>query len=147
MNEVARLEMLDKLRRRFRRQSEFAQGYSPLYCRLFGLIADWLDAFSGNDRLVDWLVHSSLGRSSFDVPLVLMAGLHREILRRSAGVSALARYFPTAGGLLPVGDRGLAEALRTAMLSSRPMLEQCLRTETVQTNETGRGLCWLLPIL
>lgn len=140
-------EMRDKLRARFRRQSEFAQGYSPLYARLFGLVADWLTDSSDKDPLVVWLVATSSGRSSFDVPLLLMAGLHRQILRRSAGVNALARYFPTVGGKAPVGDEGLAEALRTAMVSSRSVLEQCLRTETVQTNESGRGLCWLLPVL
>lgn len=139
-------ERFDKLRRRFRRQSEFAQGYSPLYARLFGLIADWMDADTGADPLVGWLMRASLGRSSFDVPLVLMAGLHREVLQGSANVSELARCFPTAGGAVPVEDAALAKALRSALLATQPQLEQCLRTETVQTNETGRGLCWLLPV-
>ena len=147
MTSQALSERVDKLRRRFRRQSEFARGYSPLYARLFGLIADWMDADTGVDPLVDWLVHAAAGRASFDVPLVLMAGLHREILHGSANVSELAAFFPTVGGTLQAEDAALPGALRTALFACQSLLEQDLRSETVQTNETGRGLCWLLPVL
>lgn len=135
-----------KIIRRFRRQQEFAAGYSPLYACLFGILADWLQAEPGNDPPADWLLQSSAGRSSFDVPLLLLAGLHREILTRPASVADLARYFPTAGGRLLPSEGDLRTAVHRALVSCRTELEAFIRSATVQTNEAARGLCWLLPL-
>jgi len=136
-----------RLSRRFRKQQEFAAGYSPLYSRLFGLLADWLATEPGRDPLVDWLLQAAATRSSFDVPLLLLAGLHRDILTGVVEVAALAHYYPTVGGTRSADDRDLAAALRAAIRARQNPLADFLRTATVQTNETARGLCWLLPVL
>lgn len=136
-----------RLTRRFRKQQEFAAGYSPLYSRLFGLLAGWLAAEQGSDPLVEWLLQAAATRSSFDIPLLLAAGLHRDILAGVAEVAALAQYYPTVGGIRSADDSDFAVALRQAILARHDSLTVFLRTATVQTNETARGLCWLLPVL
>lgn len=78
---------------RFRRQEQFARGYSPLYERLFAAVAGWLEA--DRDTLADWLVGAAAGRQSLDVTLLLAAGLYRDIL---AGEPAVARVL-AGGGL------------------------------------------------
>jgi len=136
-----------RLTGRFRKQQEFAAGYSPLYSRLFGLLADWLTAARPSDPLVDWLLQATATRSSFDVPLLLLAGLHRDVLTGVAEAADLARYYPTAGGTRQPDEGELAGALRAAILARKDHLAAFLATATVQTNETARGLCWLLPVL
>lgn len=136
-----------RLARRFRKQQEFAAGYSPLYSRLFGVLADWLATEPQCDPVVDWLLQVSATRSSFDVPLLLLAGLHRDILVGVVELSALARYYPTVGGRRSPEDKNLAVDLREAILARKNHLAAFICTATVQTNETARGLCWLLPIL
>lgn len=140
-------ELYLRLTRRFRKQQEFAAGYSPLYSRLFGVLADWLAVGQGCDPLVDWLLKAAATRPSFDVPLLLLAGLHRDILTGVPEVQALARYYHTVGGTRLAQDPDLAKALRQAILARQNVLADFLRTATVQTNETARGLCWLLPVL
>lgn len=133
------------LAEKFRRQQEFSAEYSPLYACLFGTLADWLDI--GNDAaLIAWLTEASRGRDAFDVPLLLLAGLHRDILDGVSSVASLARYYPTVGGSLPCGTTEFAAALRDAMMARRNRLAQFMQTATVQTNETGRGIIWLVPL-
>jgi hypothetical protein len=135
-----------QLSRRFRKQAGFAAGYSPLYALLFGLVAEWLED-DRPDPLVEWLLDVSAGRADIDVSLLLMAGIHREVLRRSPETLELARFFPTAGGVVPdVVTTGLRDSLRQSILSHRQALEPFIRQATVQTNETARGLAWLLPL-
>lgn len=139
-------DVQSRLAQRFRKQQAFTAGYSPLYVRLFGVIADWLAAEPGDDPLVDWLVQAATGRSSFDVTLLLLAGLHRDILAGCPEVEALARFYPTSGGTLSPEDETLPDVLREALLSRRVSLAEFVQTAQVQTNETARGLCWLLPV-
>lgn len=139
-------DVQSRLAQRFCKQQAFTAGYSPLYARLFGVIADWLAAEPGDDPLVDWLVRAATGRSSFDVTLLLLAGLHRDILAGCPEVEALARFYPTVGGMLSAGDEVLPSALREALLSRRVSLAEFVQTAQVQTNETARGQCWLLPV-
>ena len=136
-----------RLARRFRKQQAFTAGYSPLYSRLFGILADWLAAEPGVDPQVDWLLRAGAARSSFDVPLLLLAGLHRDILAGCADVQALARYFPTMGGTKLPEEGDIAVCLRQAIGARQDHLGDFLGTALVQTNETARGLCWLLPVL
>ncbi len=135
-----------RLARRFRKQQEFAVGYSPLYTRLFGLLADWLTADPQSDPLVEWLLRAGATRATFDVPLLLLAGLHRDVLSGEGEVASLADYYPTVGGTRLPEDGELAGALRAAILARKNQLADFLSTATVQTNETARGLCWLLPV-
>ncbi|MCB8943398.1 MAG: DUF2332 domain-containing protein [Ardenticatenaceae bacterium] len=134
-----------KLTYRFRKQEEFAADYSPLYSRFFSTVANWL-ADDTDDQVTDWLFAASNGRSAFDIPLLLAAGLHRDILLQVPEVAELAAYYPSAGGERPFTDPHFATALRQAILMRRDALAAFIQAATVQTNETGRGLCWLLPL-
>jgi hypothetical protein len=135
-----------RLQRRFRKQQTFTEGYSPLYSRMLGLLADWLSA-DQNDELSRWLLAVAASRASFDVPLLLLAGLHREILAGNPEVETLARFFPSVGGNQHVDAKDLGSSLRQAILARRDELAAFVGAATVQTNEPGRGLCWLLPTL
>lgn len=140
---------LSELERQFRSQSQFADGYSALYASLFAIVAGWLAGGEG-DPLVKWLLEASAGRAPLDVTLLLMAGLHREVLAGRGG--DLASYYPTAIAAAPevAARRTLAVtlpvALREAIMARRESLAEFIRTANVQTNETGRGLAWLLPV-
>ncbi len=136
---------LARLARSFRDQQRFAEGYAPLTARLFAQVATWLEApAAGEDPLVTWLVAATEGRQPFAVTNLLLAGLHRDVLAGVPAVADLARFYPTAGG--EPGRPNLEPALREAILARRESLATFLQTATVQTNETGRGLVWLLPL-
>lgn len=138
-------DLRHRLTRRFARQRDFAAATSPLSARLCDLLAGCL-AGDGADDLADWLVDAAQTRASFDVPMLLLAGLHRDVLASVPEAADLARYFPTVGGDCPPDAPQLAAVLRAAILARRAQLTEFLRTATVQTNETARGLCWLLPV-
>lgn len=140
------LNFQTKLAHRFRKQQIFADGYSPLSARLFGIVADWLEAGDG-DPLVAWLVGAGNGRAPLDVTLLLLAGLHRDVLNRVAAAGELAQYYPTAGGTRAPDDTHLPHILRQTIMARREQLAPFIQTAAVQTNETARGVCWLLPLL
>jgi hypothetical protein len=134
-----------QLAHRFRKQQEFADGYSPLSARLFGIVADWLEA-GGKDELVDWLLDVGNGRAPLDITLLLLAGLHRDVLNQEPETAGLAAYYPTVGGILPHDDSHLPQILCKTILARREQLTPFIQTANVQTNETARGVCWLLPV-
>ena len=133
-----------RLARRFARQRDFSAAASPLSARLCDLVSAWLTGVPG-DSLGDWLVDATLDRASFEVPMLLLAGLHRDVLVEAPEMADLRRYFPTVGGRRPPNDPQLAPILRAAILARKTELAHFLGTATVQTNETARGLSWLLP--
>jgi len=79
--------------------------------------------------------------------MLVLAAIHREILRGNADFACLAAYFPTVGGRRAIDVEEMRQELEPLLLANRKMLERFLQTATVQTNETSRGLCWLLPSL
>lgn len=137
--------MLPALHDAFGRQQRFADGYSPLYAHLFGVVADWLAA-GEVDEVAGWLVALAAARRPFDLTLLLPAALHREVLAGTPEAAPLAAFYPTAGGRVPDTPAPLAEALRRVIVARREPLEAFIRRANVQTNETGRGLAWLLPV-
>src|SRR5690606_25698346 len=136
------------LQRVFSEQARFAAGYSPLYARLFAIVGRWLSGEAA-DPVVDWLLAAAFPRKAFDVTLLLMAAVHREILSGAAEARALADFYPTAGGRLPddADEPALAAALRDLILERDDALAGFIGRADVQTNETGRGLVWLLPVV
>ncbi len=131
----------------FQKQVTFATDYSPFYARLFGIVAAWLEKGEG-DLIVDWLLAAANGRSPFNIPLLLLAGVHRDVLMGVPTSAGLAQYYPTVGGAADFMDEEeLDIILKTAVLSRQESLAHFIQTATVQTNETGRGLVWLLPLL
>ena len=138
-----------ELARQFRNQSRFADGYSPLYASLFAIVAGWL-AGDEPDPLVEWLLDAAADRPPFDVTLLLVAALHREVLAGQA--PDLAAYYATVPDSFssePV-PRPIAVtlplAIKETILARSEPLAEFIRTANVQTNETGRGLVWLLPV-
>jgi len=135
----------DDLRDVFHQQQRFADGYSPLYAHLFGIVTGWLAA-GETDEVVAWLLELAAARRPFDLTLLLPAALHRDVLAGAPEAAPLAAFYPTAGGRVPDSPAPLAEALRRVILARREALETFIRRANVQTNETGRGLAWLLPV-
>ncbi len=143
--ESRRHELLEQ----FRNQQTFATEYSPLYAFIFGTVAGWLE-HNGRDPLVVWLVETTAERPAFDVTLLLMAGLHRLVLAGDVAASELAFAYATAGGSFPSSSSGqsrLADALYDMIMARQSVLSEFLQNGRVQTNETARGLVWLLPAL
>lgn len=151
-------DRLVDLARRFRQQQQFSEDYSPLYAALFGTVAGWLTDSPG-DPVVRWLVKATTDRPAFDVSNLLAAGLHHEVLSGSVEVTALAAYYPTVGGdaspehLFKHNDNrsktlsvDFVHALHDAILARQGTLATFLKSNSVQTNETGRGISWLLPL-
>ncbi|NER32353.1 MAG: DUF2332 family protein, partial [Symploca sp. SIO1C4] len=101
-------DFMTELHRRFQKQAEFSQGYSPLYARLFGLLAEWTAV--SHHPVTRWLAEVGADRQPFDVPLLLLAGFHRELLTAPQGL-ALANYYPSIGGTLSPEHPDLPAAL------------------------------------
>ena len=129
----------------FSKQEQFASDYSPLYTCFFGTVANWLEVEPATP-LIQWLLQASEGRQPFDITLLLAAGLHRDILLKQPKVASLAAFYPSVGGGRPCQDADYADALAAAIWAQRDRLEPFIQSATVQTNETGRGLCWYLPL-
>lgn len=143
------LDLRYQLEARFREQQQFAAGYSPLYAQLFDTVAGWL-AGDRADPLVDWLLAAAAGRAPLDVTLLLPAALHRDVLAGEPAVAAIAPYFTTAERApheeVRVSSRLPADDLRAALLARRHAYAEFIGRATVQTNETARGVAWLLPL-
>ncbi len=137
----------------FTKQQAFSSEYSPLYFSLFGAIAIWLtDEPSGS--ISTWLLEISRDRQSLEVTLLIAAGLHHQVLLGNPDVSELAAYYPSVGGERPARFREgeswriaphFQRILRRTINAHRGFLRQFIQVNTVQTNETGRGISWLLP--
>ena len=138
-------QIKEKLSVKFREQSAFSTGYAPLYERLFGTVANWLaDDKADSDELVQWLVNAGNHRKALDVTLLLTSGLHRAIL--AGKLPHLASYYPSVGGTKSFESTEFADDLRAGILAQRTEIADLMVADSIQTNETGRGLCWLLPL-
>ncbi len=115
---------------------------------MFGALAGWLEGVGDpGDEIAAWLVEATGSRRSLEVTLLLAARLHRDVLAGEPAVAELSRFFPSAGGQAPPDAPDFEPALRQAILARRDSLARFIQDGNVQTNETGRGLCWLLPLL
>lgn len=93
-----------------------------------------------------WLIDVAHTRKSFDVPLLFAAGIHRSVLAGQPEADELAEFFLTAGGFRAADDPQFEQVLVRAVSALEAGLSRFITTHQVQTNETGRGLCWLLPV-
>lgn len=141
--DVSLTERWAKVMARFAAQADFCRNVSPLYHQLFSLIGKRL---SEDSAFADWLLSASQHRPSFDVPLLLLAGLHFYILRHSPATQELAVFYPDVGGRADPTSPTLQLALFHALDACQNELGEFLATQAVQTNEGARGLCWLLPL-
>lgn len=143
----------DRLLATFLDQHRFSLNYSALYATFFLTVAGWL-VEDEKEPVGEWLAHAAHGRQPLDVSLLLAAGLHRDVLLGEPDLTSLSRYYPSAGGNLPAGwasdrgwhiEQGYERSLRQAILQRREPLQAFIQNKQVQTNETGRGIAWLLP--
>ena len=74
-----------------------------------------------------------------------MAGLHEAVLGKHPATAQLAPYYPSVGGTRSVDDQ-IEAALKDAIPHLQGSMGYVIKTATVQTNETGRGSIWLLPL-
>ncbi len=133
-----------RLIRRFKKQASFAENYSPLFSNLCSIAADHLQDEKG--WFTTWLMEVSTTRLSFEVPLLLMAGLHYGVLSGDDNCKQLYGFFPTVGGEQKPDKEKLREIFAVTVNSHKTFLKQFIQSAAVQTNETGRGICWLLPL-
>lgn len=144
-------ELRLRLSELFREQRRFADGYSPLYAQLFDVVAGWL-AGQEAETIVAWLLDAATGRRPFDVTLLLPAALHRDVLAGVPAAAPLAQFYPTAGGLVPEPEADgapsdqLVTSLRHLIHARADALASFIGRANVQTNESARGLAWLLPV-
>ncbi len=150
----------EELIEKFKRQAEFAKEYSPLYYRLFSIVGDWLENQPHNP-VVQWLLDVSQDRRPLEVTLLLMAGLHRDILLEEPNTEQLANLYPSvspdwtekaekwdsAAFSIETQATNLPNILHRTISKREESLTEFIQSATVQTNETGRGIVWLLPTL
>lgn len=136
-----------RLCQRFRQQQRFAAESSPLTACLCGVVAQWLEQPWGEEDVAMWLVQVSASCSSVAVPMLLMAAVHRAILADDPPARGLAEYFPSVGGPRPVDAWAIKPLLHQVLLACQQQISTMFAASTVQTNESCRGLCWLLPLL
>ena len=147
-----------KLIERFASQAEFAKEYSPLYHRLFSIVGDWLKN-QPNNPVVQWLLEISEKRTPLEVTLLLFAGLHRDILLGESDTEQLANLYPSvspnwtekaekwdaAAFSLETQATNLPNILHRTISRRQDALTPFIQNAPVQTNETGRGIVWILP--
>lgn len=136
-----------RLYERFCQQQRFAASTSPLTACLCGLVAEWLNRPSSEEELAQWLVEVSTSCSSVAVPMLLLAAVHEAVLSGAPAVRTLAVFFPSVGGRQAVDSDALRSVFHQAVWACRQRLAAAFRQSAVQTNETSRGLCWLLPVV
>ena len=108
-------------------QVEFARDYAPFYARLFAIMGEWFSAPDAlADPLVTWLLDVSANRAPFDVLLLLLAAVHRDVLAGDA--PELAEYYPTVGGTRAM-DAQLATTLRAAILNRPKPIAHLLHSQ------------------
>lgn len=143
---------------RLRQQAMFTRGYSPLLTAILETLIGWLaeplvqgeklgepDALAALcHRLFDYLEDT---RHLSDVEASLRVGstLHWYVLQGDERVKALRPYYRSVGGSADPTDAGLATALFECLDGLGELLFEHARDWSYQSNETSRGLAWLLP--
>jgi len=141
LNNIQSSELRTKLIARCEAQARFCRGAPPLYHQLFTYLGQRLRR---DDGFAAWLLWAARKRATFDVPLLVLAGLHASVLRRSPASEALAAYYPSTGGLEVADSSAFATVFQQSVDALRDELAAFIATSPVQTNEGARGLCWLL---
>ncbi len=130
----------------FHRQASFAgNSKSFLYQRLFATVGDWIHDHP-DDEVSKWLQTVRLSRSELETSVLLVAAMHREVLLQTPGTEKLREYYPSVGGEKPSTDADLPTIFLDAVrekIASRSFSDFMMKAN-VQTNETGRGIFWLL---
>lgn len=152
-------ELLASVTRRIRAQRTFTRGYSKLYSSLLDCALEWLSATEasverlGEKRREEILkvgeasinyVQSSR-RSALEDSLGFAAALHSFVLDEDPRCKELRPYYASVGGTKDSSEDGFESALLQSMFGLGPDLFERAKLWRVQTNETSRGVTWLLP--
>lgn len=148
-----------ELAKRFTRQQEFCQGYSPLYEAIFAQAAAVTQKHAAGDPLEfdeqaiinilqgAWQTRQFM--NSIEATLNYAAALHATVLNEDAEATGLSRFYETVGGSFePRYDREvLQQVIGGLFLHPSATMLRFLREGKIQTNETSRGALWLLPAI
>jgi len=135
------------------RQASFSRGYSPLYAAILDCLAGWLRESEGRDPRVSLLrqrfwtfVSSRTWDNDLEPILKLAATLHSHVLRGDPRVAGLRPYYRTVTPDGPMPDEpAFAGELLTALDRLGEDLLAYAHGWEIQTNETARGVLWLVP--
>lgn len=135
------------------RQASFSRGYSPLYAAILDCLAGWLRESEGRDARVSLLrqrfwtfVSSRTWDNELEPILKLAATLHSHVLRGDPRVAGLRPYYRTVTPDGPTPDEpAFAGELLTALDRLGEDLLASAHGWEIQTNETARGVLWLVP--
>ena len=140
-------------------QAAFARGYSTLSAAICEGLQKWIaDPASASSRLevpqgdidaladrVVALIEGDGSHNELQPVLKLAAILHRFVLDDDPRMDGLRVYYSTVGGESDPGDAGFEGSLYRAMTQAGDELFELAARWTIQTNESSRGLAWLLP--
>ncbi len=130
----------------FEKQASFTESYSPLYSRIFSGIVSCFEKGYENE-ITKWILNVSSERTPFETTLLLVAGMHREVLLDAPGTQTLRLYYPSVGGCKSHNDAEFVTIFMEALGHRKDALTDFMKHATVQTNEAARGIFWLLPAL
>ena len=137
------------------REAQYCTAKSALYHDLLSELLAWTEAIrrGESDALHVGQFKSALERrwagrefqSWFERPLLLVAALHR--LVRAGQAPRLAPFYATIGGSYHRDrDRAALGAALADLLAATPeVFAATLAAQRLQTNETSRGVAWLVP--
>lgn len=132
------------------RQAAFTRGYSPLYAAILDALAGWLRGVDGDAATAvrgrfKAFVAAQAWENDLEPILKLAAALHSHVLAGDPRVACLRPYYLTVTD----AGRAVGEAFTGELLAAIDALGDDLvraaRDWVIQTNETARGLVWLLP--
>jgi hypothetical protein len=136
-------------------QAQYCKASSPLYSALFETLAGFYKArkagrsdpaLRGFFEAVDRCWRGRTFNNWFERPLLLAGALHEQTLQGHA--PALSYYYASCGGnFSPSQTPAFAEAVKTVLIERHRQMVLFWAQTTIQTNETSRGLSWLLPLL
>lgn len=144
----------------FTTMANFARGYSPLYAAIMQHMIAWIQ----DDQVIDEAHNAGLtGRlaslrsrvmafldrpewtNDLDPVLRLAAVLHRMVIDGDERVEGLRNFYRTVGGKRSPSEPGFALTLVRAFARVGDELLERAGSWVIQSNETARGLIWLLP--
>lgn len=138
-------------------QANFARGYSPLYSTMLDLIAAWLrDPAAAAERIgepeladvcrsLSEFITRDDWTNELEPTLRLGACLHAFVLDEDDRVSSIRPYYRTVDGEADPTDGEFEAALGRAIVALGSDLFDEANEWRVRTNETSRGIAWLLP--
>ena len=136
-------------------QADYCKTVSPLYAALFETLAGFArahadgqtdPALTGFFETLERCWEGRMFNAFFERPLLLAGAIHEQVLQGNA--PELARHYPSCGGHFDARDQsGFAQALKATLAARHQAMVPFLRQPAIQTNETARGMVWLLPLL